>query len=100
LHARGRKLLGEERFADAIEPFTQAIQLDPSLALAYNGRGYALFRLRRYAEAIKDFDEAIRLNPNYANAYLNRSAARRIAGDKTGAEADQLKAREVLQKNR
>jgi tetratricopeptide (TPR) repeat protein len=99
LHARGRRLLAEERFAEAIQQLGQAIKLDPSLSLAYNARGYALFRLRRYTEAIKDFDEAIRLNPKYANAYLNRSAARRMTGDKAGAEADQVKAREALQKS-
>ena len=36
------------------------------------------------------------LNPKYANAYTNRAAARRAAGDKAGAEADQAKAREFL----
>ena len=94
----GRKLLDEEHFAEAIEQFTQALKIDPSLSLAYNARGYALFRLKLFKEAIKDFDEAIRLNPNYANAYMNRSATRRTMGDKTGADADQAKAKQALQK--
>jgi tetratricopeptide (TPR) repeat protein len=99
-YAKARGLLQDEHFAEAIEQFTEALKRDPSLALAYNGRGYAKTRLRRYAEAIKDFDEAIRLNPNYANAYVNRSAARRLLGDKAGADADQAKAREALQKSK
>ena len=32
----------------------------------------------------------------YANAYTNRSGAKRAAGDKAGADADQAKAREFL----
>ncbi len=32
----------------------------------------------------------------YANAYTNRSSAKRAAGDKAGADADQAKAREFL----
>ena len=94
-HSRGRKLLLDGKFSESIEQFTQALKLDPSLALAFNGRGFAHYRLKQYAEAIADFNEAIRLNPKYANAYLNRSAARRASGDKAGADADQAKLREL-----
>jgi len=93
--ARARKLVQEERYEDAIQEFTEAVTLNPSLALAYNGRGYANFRLRNYQAAIIDFDAAIRLDPVYANAYLNRSACRRALGDKPGAVADAAKARDL-----
>ena len=90
LHARGRQLSQDGKFAEAIETFTEALKLDPSMPLAYNARGYAHFRLKHYPEAIADFDQAIKLNPAYANAYLNRSAAKRASGDKAGADADQI----------
>jgi hypothetical protein len=32
-------------------------------------------------------------NPNYANAYLNRSIAKKAAGDSEGAVADAAKAK-------
>ena len=94
-HARGRKLLQEERFAEAIQQLTEAVRLDPALALAYNARGYAYYRLKQYPQAMADFDRAISLNPGYANAYQNRSAARGATGDKAGSVADQAKAREL-----
>jgi len=97
-HMAGRKLLQEQHWSEAIVQFDQALKLDPSLSLAYNARGYAHYRLKHFAEAMRDFDEAIRLNPNYANAYLNRSALRKTVGDKAGADADQVKAKEVLAK--
>jgi serine/threonine-protein kinase len=94
-HTQARKLNQDEHFAEAIPQFTEAIKLNPSHALAYNGRGWAHFRLKQYTEAAADFDEAIKLNPSYANAYMNRAAARRALGDKAGADADQAKFKEL-----
>jgi tetratricopeptide (TPR) repeat protein len=96
LHTQGRKLIQEEKFAQAIDPLTEALKLDPAFAIAFNARGYCYSRLRKFKEAVADFDEAIKLNPAYGNAYTNRSAARRGLGDKTGADADLAKARDLL----
>jgi tetratricopeptide (TPR) repeat protein len=93
---QGRKQIQEEHFAEAIGPLTQAVKLDPYLATTFNARGYAYYRIKKYAEAIADFDEAIKLNPVYGNAYTNRGVAKRAAGDKPGADADQAKARDLL----
>ena len=90
-HAQGRQLIAEGKFAEAIAPLTQALKLDPSMALAFNARGYAHLILKHYTEAIADFNDAIRLNPLYANAYQNRASARRLSGDKAGADADAAK---------
>jgi len=95
-HDRGRKFIQQENYAESIEPLTQAVKLDPFLSTAFNARGYAYFRLKRYKEAIADFDQAIKLNPTYTNAYVNRGSARRAAGDKQGADADQVKVRELM----
>jgi Flp pilus assembly protein TadD len=94
-HALGRELIQQEKFADAIQALSQAIQINPSMALAYNARGYARFRLKQFSEAIADFDQAIKLDPKYANAYLNRGSAKRAAGDKAGSDEDLAKAREL-----
>jgi tetratricopeptide (TPR) repeat protein len=85
----------ENRYAESIEPFNEAIKLDPGFTIAYNGRGFARYLLKQYAEAIMDYDRAIQLNPGYANAYLNRSNARRAVGDKAGADSDMVKFREL-----
>jgi tetratricopeptide (TPR) repeat protein len=94
-YRQGRYLSEQENFEEAVQAFTQAIQIDPTLALALNARGYALLRLRRYQDAIADCSQAIRLNPAYANAYLNRSVAKRALGDITGAREDKNHAAEL-----
>jgi Flp pilus assembly protein TadD len=93
--AAARKLIQDEKFAEAIAQLSEAIRLDPKASRAYNARGYAHMRLKHFPEAIADFDNAIRLDPNYANAYLNRSSARRVLGDMAGANADLDKSHEL-----
>ena len=93
---QGRKLIQDDKFADAIPLLTQAVTLNPYLATAFNARGYAHFRLKQFKEALSDFDSAIKLNPAYANAYTNRSSVRRAVGDKAGADADQAKVRDLM----
>ncbi len=94
-YRQGRYLSEQEKFAEAVQAFDQAIQIDPTHALALNARGYAQLRLRNYQGAIEDCSQAIRLNPGYANAYINRSVARRAMGDVAGARDDLHRATEL-----
>jgi tetratricopeptide (TPR) repeat protein len=96
---RGRELLYQGKYRDAIAELTEAVRQKADFALAYNARGFAYYLLRDYTSALADLDQAIRLNPKYLNAYQNRSRARKAAGDAAGSAADAAmlaKAREAV----
>jgi tetratricopeptide (TPR) repeat protein len=64
-------------YRGAVEAFTRAIELHPTLARAYEARGTLYWReLNEHHNAIADCTRAIELNPRLANAYLNRGLAR------------------------
>ncbi len=92
VYRQGRRLAEQERFAEALPLFDQAIQLNPGFTLAYNARCYANLRLKQYDQAIADCTEAIRLDASYANAYQNRSVARHYLGDRAGSSEDAKRA--------
>jgi tetratricopeptide (TPR) repeat protein len=95
---RGRDLIQQRKYRDAVDEFSAALHERSDFALALNGRGFAHMLLLEWAQAKDDLDAALRLDPNYANAYYNRAAARRAMGDIAGADADAVKVRELTQK--
>ena len=97
---------GAERYEDAVVDLNKAIQLNPELIGAYNGRaavkvmiGEAEAKLgniekaqRLYQTAIEDLEEAVKLNPAYSDAYRTRAAVRIAFGE---LEADSGGSRKV-----
>jgi len=60
----------------AISEYTKAIEINPSLAEAYNNRGLAYAQGKgQYDKAISDCTKAIEINPSLAEAYNNRGLA-------------------------
>ena len=55
--------------------FTKAIQLDPGLTQAYEGRATEYFFQRRFGKAILDYNQVIASKPSDANAFLMRGAS-------------------------
>ena len=72
LKEQGHRAYERERYDDAIEDFSRAIEKDSNDVEAYNLRGRAYTRQKNYDDALKDYNEAIRLNPDYAETFLNR----------------------------
>ena len=71
----GIVLSDKKDYNGAIKLFTEAIQLAPNYAAAYNNRGAAYQNIKNYKKSIVDFDKSIQINPYYAAAYKNRGNA-------------------------
>jgi len=80
---------------EAVKHYTQAIELNPDHASAYNNRGNVHKTLGNYKRAINDYNKATELNPNLAEAYYNRGATYNNKGDFNRAISDYNKAIEL-----
>jgi Tfp pilus assembly protein PilF len=72
----------------ALEAFTQAIESDPGLAVAHNGRAVVFALLGDLDRAIADSAEAIRLDPRVAHFYRTRALIYQEIGDESSAALD------------
>ena len=73
-----KKLLNEaksyldiERYNEAIECFTEAIELNPEDAMVYTYRASVYKKKQEYGKAISDFNKAIELDSQNAAVYTN-----------------------------
>lgn len=60
---RGLELVREGRFAEALEYFEGALELDAGDPDLWNGKGVALRSLGRYAESVECFERSLELDP-------------------------------------
>ncbi|MCB8943408.1 MAG: tetratricopeptide repeat protein [Ardenticatenaceae bacterium] len=68
------------RSAEAINAYTQAININPEHANALGNRGSAYGAQGNYELALADFNLAISLNPDFDILFHNRAAAYRLSG--------------------
>lgn len=87
--------LQSREFEHAVEAFTEAIELDSQLAIAYNDRGAVYALIGDTDKGIADCNEAIRLAPEEAKFYRTRGLVYRDAGDEAKAQADLAKSEEL-----
>jgi len=73
---------------DTLTLFSDVIEKNPTIALAYNQRGFARQLEQDYAGAMQDYSQAISINPNYTEAYINRGTVKHLQQDYHGAIVD------------
>jgi tetratricopeptide (TPR) repeat protein len=81
----GWSYLQAGRIDEAKRSFTAALALEPSLADAHCGMGYALFRNGENDSARAAFDRGIAASPTHVDCLLGKGLLLRRIGDNTGA---------------
>ncbi len=72
---KGNLLVQEKKFAEALECYSKAIELDSKDPILYSNRSLMHSNLNEFDLALIDADKAIEINPNYSKAYLRRGKA-------------------------
>ena len=63
------------KYSQAIDLYTQAIELNGENAVYYANRAFAHTKLEEYGSAIQDGTRAIEIDPRYSKGYYRRGAA-------------------------
>lgn len=66
---RGSQAIERQEFDHAIQHFSQAVQIDPQFAEAYNQRAIALYLQEKFTDSILDCRKAVELMPCHFGAW-------------------------------
>jgi len=75
LKALGNKALQSEKFDEAIQHYTEAINLDPSNHVLYSNRSAAYAKQEKFEDALKDGEKCVTLNKSWGKGYSRKAAA-------------------------
>ncbi|HET8540147.1 MAG TPA: hypothetical protein VFL83_09785 [Anaeromyxobacter sp.] len=75
------ELLANREYEKAVAELTQAIVLDPRLAVAYAARASARFGLGRYREAADDYRTSLAIDENLGTPLYGLAECYRVLGD-------------------
>ncbi|KAG7239414.1 hypothetical protein INR49_028885 [Caranx melampygus] len=80
--------LGEGDLQKALDLFSEAIKLNPCVAIMYAKRASVYIQMQKPNAAIRDCDKAISINPDSAQPYKWRGKAHRLLGHWEDAAKD------------
>lgn len=81
LRSQAAAAFSDQKFQEAIDLYTKAIELNPGNALFHAKRGQAFLKLKKPNACIRDCDKALDLNCDSAAAYKFRGRAHRLLGN-------------------
>lgn len=73
LYIKGRELLDqEEKFSEARDALTKAIESFDRHSIAYERRGFTNYRLHNYKDALYDYEKSIKISPSRPAPHYGR----------------------------
>lgn len=88
LRSQAATAYSEQKFQEAIDLYTQAIEMNPGNALFHAKRGQAFLKLKKPNACIRDCNKALEINCDSAAAYKFRGRANRLLGNWEEAAKD------------
>ena len=76
--SEGNEFFKNNKFNEAMEKYTQAIDLKVETknnAIYYSNRAFVNLKLENYGSTIQDANTAIKIDPNFIKAYYRRASA-------------------------
>lgn len=73
-------MLPEQDYNKAIELYTEAINLNPTVAVYYSNRSFAYLKTECFGYALADASKAIELDNTYIKGFYRRAAAHMSLG--------------------
>ena len=89
LKLAGNKAFQNGNFTQAVEYYSEAIELDDKNHIYFSNRANANLELKKYDEVIKDCEASISLDPKFVKAYF-RYAKALLAQDKPAEAKEKL----------
>jgi len=74
LKDQGNELMKQNKYEEAIEKYTEALDIVPN-AIFYCNRAAAYSKVTRHSDAVSDAKSALALDPNYSKAYTRMGFA-------------------------
>lgn len=93
--SKGAKALAQERYPDAVDAFTRALELDQDYAEAWNRRATTYYLMDRCEDALADIDRVLELEPRHFGALSGRGLCLREQGRTDAALEAFERAREI-----
>ncbi|XP_066905091.1 RNA polymerase II-associated protein 3 [Halyomorpha halys] len=85
---KGNKFVKLEKWKDAMESYSKAIEFNPNDPIFYANRALCYLKTKEEQRAILDCCMALNKNPRYVKVYMRRAAAKKSVGDLWGARYD------------
>lgn len=80
LKAEANEYFKQEKFQQAVDLYSKALELNPNKSVYYANRSIANLRLENFGYALTDASKAIECDKNYLKAYYRRAAAHMALG--------------------
>uniref|UniRef100_A0A7S4NTQ4 STI1 domain-containing protein n=1 Tax=Guillardia theta TaxID=55529 RepID=A0A7S4NTQ4_GUITH len=85
LKAKGNAAFSAKNYTEAVDFFTQAINLDPNNHVLFSNRSASYAGLHKYDQALNDAEKCIAIKPDWGKGYGRKGAAMHGMGDFEGA---------------